>query len=153
VRPFSKKLIANARFLRTAVELEVVRAATVERDESVDSKLKTNMKAQASAIASNDTVSFHELDYEFHRLLCMSAKQEFAFELIAANKAQVDRLCTLALTSKNAMEVLYADHEKLLEAIVSGDAMHADRVLREHLGRLTPTIEAIYTTHREYFDK
>ncbi len=153
VRPFSRKLIANARFVRTAIELEVVRAATVEREASIDAQLKSNMKAQLSAITSGDTVRFHELDYEFHRLLCLSAKQEFAFELIAANKAQIDRLCTLALTSKDAMEVLYADHEKLLDAIVSGDAMNAEKVLRNHLGRLTPTIEAIYTTHRGYFDE
>lgn len=153
VRPFSRELISNARFVRAAIELEVVRAATVGRDKSIDPKLRSNMKAQAAAIAASETERFHELDYEFHRLLCLSARQEFAFNLIAANKAQVDRLCMLALTSKDAMEVLHADHERLLAAITSGDIPNADQTLREHLGRLTPTIEAIYTTHRAYFDE
>ncbi len=153
VRPFSRELIANARFVRSAIELEVVRAASAERDKSVDAKLKSNMKAQAEAMSSGDTDRFHELDYEFHRLLCFSAKQAFAFDLIAANKAQVDRLCTLALTSKEAMEALYADHQNLLEAIMSGHAANADKALRLHLSRLTPTIDAIYTTHRAYFDE
>lgn len=152
VRPFSRELIANARFVRAAIELEVVRSAAVDRDTSIDSKLKSNMKAQADAIASGETDRFHELDYEFHRLLCISAKRAFAFDLIAANKAQVDRLCMLSLTSNDAMEVLYSDHEHLLDAIMSGDIGSADRTLREHLNRLTPTIEAIYTTHRGYFD-
>ncbi|MEL6679637.1 MAG: GntR family transcriptional regulator [Pseudomonadota bacterium] len=152
VRPFSRKLIANARFVRAAVELEVVRAATRDRDTSIDPELKSNMNAQAGAIASGQTKRFHELDYEFHRLLCRSARQAFAFDLIAANKAQVDRLCMLALTSKDAMEVLYSDHERLLAAIRSGDASGADKTLRDHLARLTPTIDAIYTTHRAYFD-
>jgi DNA-binding GntR family transcriptional regulator len=152
VRPFSRELIANARFVRSAIELEIVRAASADRDKSVDPKLKSNMKAQADAISSGDPDRFHELDYEFHRLLCLSAKQAFAFDLIAANKAQVDRLCMLALTSKEAMEVLYMDHQDLLEAIMSGHATNADKTLRLHLGRLTPTIEAIYTTHRAYFD-
>lgn len=152
VRPFSKELIANARFVRSAIELEVVRAACVERDKSIDPKLKANMKAQTDAISSGEADQFHELDYEFHRLLCQSAKQGFAFELIAANKAQVDRLCMLALTSKEAMEVLFADHQQLLEAIMSGNATNAEETLRAHLGRLTPTIDAIYTTHRSYFD-
>lgn len=152
VRPFSRELIANARFVRSAIELEVVRAVCLERDKSVDSKLISNMKAQAETVSSGDTDRFHELDYEFHRLLCLSAKQGFAFDLIAANKAQVDRLCMLALTSKEAMEVLYADHQQLLEAIMSGNTSIADETLRVHLGRLTPTIDAIYTTHRSYFD-
>ncbi|MEM9212272.1 MAG: GntR family transcriptional regulator [Pseudomonadota bacterium] len=153
VRPFSRKLIANARFVRSAIELEVVRTASAGRDRSIDSKLKSNMKAQADAISSSETDRFHELDYEFHRLLCHSANQAFAFNLIAANKAQVDRLCMLALTSTEAMEVLYEDHQRLLEAIMAGDTANADKTLRLHLGRLTPTIEAIYTTHRAYFDE
>ncbi len=152
VRPFSRELIANARFVRTAIELEVVRAASAERDTSDDAILNSNMKDQAEAISVEDTDRFHELDYEFHRLLCRSARQTLAFKLIAANKAQVDRLCMLALTSKDAMEVLYADHERLLEAIMSSDTAAADQTLRLHLSRLTPTIEAIYTTHRAYFD-
>lgn len=153
VRPFSRDLIANARFVRAAIELEVVRAATLDRDTAIDPKLKSNMKAQAEAIAANETNRFHELDYEFHRLLCLSARQAFAFDLIAANKAQVDRLCMLALTSKDAMEGLFADHEHLLEAIMTGDTERAEAHLRLHLDRLSPTIDAIYTTHRAYFDE
>lgn len=153
VRPFSRQLIANARFVRAAVELEVIRAAALDRDESVDAALKANLRKQAEAISAEDVSLFHDLDYQFHKLLCASAKQEFAFEIIADNKAQVDRLCMLALTSKEAMEVLYVDHQSLLQAMFSGDARAADQVLRIHLDRLTPTIQAIYTTHNAYFDE
>lgn len=152
VRPFSRQLISNARFVRTAVELEVVRAATMDRDTSVDATLKANLREQAGAVAADDVDGFHELDYEFHKLLCASAKQAFAFDIIAENKAQVDRLCMLALTSKDAMGVLYLDHQSLLTAVFSGDVQTADDVLRTHLDRLTPTIAAIYTTHQAYFD-
>jgi len=153
VRPFSRQLISNARFVRTAVELEVIHAAALDRDKSVDAALKANLREQADAISAGDVSLFHELDYQFHKLLCASAKQTFAFEIIAENKAQVDRLCILALTSKEAMEILYDDHKALLQALFSGDAQEADQVLRKHLNRLTPTIEAIYTTHNAYFDE
>ncbi len=152
VRPFSRQLIANARFVRTAVELEVVRAASLERDHSIDAELKSNLRDQANAMAAEDASAFHDLDYEFHRLLCAAAKQVFAFEIISENKAQVDRLCMLALTSKDAMAALYEDHQLLLTALFNGDAQSADEILRVHLNRLTPTIDAIYTTHRAYFD-
>lgn len=152
VRPFSRQLIANARFVRAAVELEVVRSAAFDRDTSVDAALKANLREQADAVSAGDVSLFHELDYKFHKLLCASAQQTFAFEIIAENKAQVDRLCMLALTSKEAMEVLYDDHQKLLKALFEGDAGGADDVLRLHLDRLTPTIDAIYTTHNAFFD-
>ncbi|MEO0484886.1 MAG: GntR family transcriptional regulator [Pseudomonadota bacterium] len=152
VRPFSQRLIANARFVRAAVELEVVRTAAHARDKAIDAALKSNLREQGHAMAAEDVSRFHELDYEFHKLLCASAKQEFAFDIIAENKAQVDRLCMLALTSKEAMQVLYDDHQDLLRALFGGDAGTADSVLRTHLDRLTPTIEAIYATHNAYFD-
>ncbi len=152
VRPFSRQLIANARFLRTAVELEVIHSAALDRDTSFDAKLKANLREQADAIVANDVSLFHDLDYQFHRLLCASARQAFAFDVIAANKAQVDRLCMLALTSKAVMEVLYEDHQELLKALFSCDSVSASEVLRRHLGRLNPTIDAIYTTHKAYFD-
>ncbi len=153
VRPFSRQLIANARFVRAAVELEVVRSAVRDRDTSVDAALKANLREQADAIAAGNVSLFHDLDYQFHKLLCASAKQAFAFDIIAENKAQVDRLCMLALTSREAMDVLYDDHQRLLRALFDGDAPAADDVLRRHLDRLTPTIEAIYTTHKAYFDE
>ena len=152
VRRFSRQLIANARFVRTAVELDVVRAAAKGRDTAVDAELKANLRQQAESIAAEDVAQFHELDYQFHKLLCASAAQTFAFDIISENKAQVDRLCMLALTSKDAMELLYEDHRVLLDALFGGDASAADKVLRLHLDRLTPTIEAIYTTHNAYFD-
>lgn len=152
VRPFSKEIISNARFVRAAIELEVIRAAAHKRDSSVDAALRANMKAQQAAISREDTEAFHELDYQFHKLLCQSAGKPFAFDIIAANKAQVDRLCMLSLTSKKAMQSLYADHEALLDALIAGDAETGESVLRTHLDRLTPTIEALYTTHTDYFE-
>lgn len=153
VRPFSRQLIANARFVRAAVELEVVRSAAHDRDTSVDAALKANLKEQSEAVAAGTVTRFHALDYKFHQLLCQSAKQAFAFDIISENKAQVDRLCMLALTSKEAMELLHDDHKTILAALFDGDATAAVTTLRLHLDRLTPTVEAIYTTHSAYFDE
>ncbi len=153
VRPFSKEIISNARFIRAAIELEVIRAVARNRDTSVDAELRANMRAQRDAISRENAEDFHELDYQFHKLLCRASGNAFAFEIIAANKAQVDRLCMLSLTSQQAMETLYADHEALLDALFKRDAETGERVLRTHLDRLTPTIEALYTTHRSYFEE
>lgn len=152
VRPFSRQLIANARFVRAAIELEVIHKFAENRDSAVDFDLKSNMRKQRDAIVRGNAEAFHNLDYEFHKLLCRASGHAFAFDIIAANKAQVDRLCMLSLTSQDAMQALYKDHSDLLDALFSGDIETGTRVLRTHLDRLTPTIEALYTTHRNYFE-
>ncbi|MEM1079317.1 MAG: GntR family transcriptional regulator [Pseudomonadota bacterium] len=153
VRPFSRDLISNARFVRGAIEIEVIRQAATDRDRAVDTKLRQSLKEQRDAVAAGDTAAFHSLDYAFHRLLCASARRPAAFELIAANKAQVDRLCMLSLTGAEAMEDLLTDHTQLIDALFSGDSAGAETILRRHLSRLDPIIDAIYTTHSGYFEE
>lgn len=153
VRHFSRKVITDARFIRGAIELEIIRQAIDARDTAFDAELKMCLKAQRAAISAEDTETFHDLDYEFHKLLCHSGKRPSAFKLISANKAQVDRLCMLSLTSPEAMEALFQDHTELFEAILSGDQEKGQTILRSHLSRLDPILDAIYTTHGGYFEE
>lgn len=152
VRHFSLEEIQNARFIRTAIEADVVRQACQERDVSIDAALDDCINGQHKAVSDNDAERFHALDYEFHRLLCHSAKAGFAFDLIASSKAQVDRLCMLALTSQSSMDKLYSDHVAVLDAIRAGNNRKADKALRRHLDRLSPTISSVYEKHRNFFE-
>ena len=152
VRHFSMDAIQNARFIRIAVEAEVLRRACAQWDDAHDVALQENLDAQARAIEAEDAEAFHRLDYEFHRLLCQGADAAFAFETIAANKAQVDRLCMLSLTSRGSMAQLHRDHLDIMAAIRDGDRTEVDRAIRLHLSRIQPTIEAIYESHRDYFE-
>lgn len=152
VRHFSLDDIQNARFIRTAIEADVVRLACKDRDTDVDAAVDANIAAQEKAVSQGDAEQWHQLDYDFHRLLCRGARSEFAFELIAASKRQVDRLCVLSLTSQSAMETLLKDHLELLAAMRAGNRSKADKALRRHLDRLTPTIKSVYEKHPDYFE-
>ncbi|WP_179381104.1 GntR family transcriptional regulator [Jannaschia marina] len=151
VRHFSLEGIQNARFIRTAVEVEVLRRACRSWDTAFDARIDDNLEAQRAAIAAKDTEAFHQIDYEFHRLLCEAAGASFAFETIAANKAQVDRLCILSLNAAESMETLLQDHIDIMDGLRAGDAAAVDGAIRRHLERLDPTIETIHATHSDYF--
>eukprot|EP00752_Nemacystus_decipiens_P019325 g17381.t1 len=160
VAHFSLNAIQQARFIRTAIEVEVMRKACSDRDTAFDEPLDICITNQKVAVEMNDVDRFHALDYEFHKLLCSAARAPFAFEMISSNKAQVDRLCMLALTSKEAKEnvygdhvaVLYDDHLAILNAVNSGNKKAGEAALRRHLDRLNGTIEAVYERHQEFFD-
>lgn len=152
VRHFSLQEIQNARFIRAAIELEVLRSACDDRDTEFDPLLDRCMADQQSAIAASDAEAFHAHDYDFHRLLCATARADFAFEIISANKAQVDRLCMLSLTSQESMETLYVDHTEILEFVRQGKKSKVEGAIRRHFDRLTPTIETVFKTHPMYFE-
>ncbi|WP_417809432.1 GntR family transcriptional regulator [Thioclava sp.] len=152
VRRFSYEAIQAARFIRAAVEVEVIRLATQTWDGSNMSLLQDNLDQQKATLETKDGDAFHKLDYEFHRILCKIAGVAHAFKVIAEKKALVDRLCVLGLTQEDRIGVLYDDHTRIAERIAAGDAEGAVEIARLHLARLDPTIVSIRKTHGEYFE-
>lgn len=152
VRGFSMERISHTRFVRLAVELEVIRCAIDVWTSDCQAKLDDNLKRQEHAIQSGDMPEFHALDYEFHRLICELSGNPLAFELIQNCKLKVDRLCMLSLTRDHEASAVLSDHREVAEGIGSGDLNKAHDTIRRHLTRLDATIVFIHETHPDYFE-
>ncbi len=152
VRKISNREILNARFIRTAVEVEVIRKACESATVAHFNQFDQNLKAQKKAARKNDADTFHALDYDFHRLICISADAGFAFSTIAENKSQVDRLCMLCLTKKSSMLELIDDHSQIIEALQQRNSNTAIDLARSHLSRLDSTLKFAREEHSEYFE-
>lgn len=152
VRGFSITEIDNSRFVRLAIELEVVTRACADWDAVRGDAFDRNLAQQQEAIASGQTERFHALDYDFHRLICDFAGQPLAFETIERCKRAVDRLCVLSLGRAEEMTALLEDHRIIVQAMKTGAAEQARATLRHHLKRLDSTIVEIHEAHSEYFE-
>lgn len=152
VRKFSHQEVTRARFIRMAVECEVLRRALTARTNRDLARLEKNLGEQERAIAAGDVARFHAQDYEFHRLLCCAADHELMFKTIADYKAHVDRLCILSLTEPTTMDELLADHRTIHAALDARDEPRLLATIRHHLGRLDETIRSIRKSHTDYFE-
>ncbi|CTQ49235.1 GntR family transcriptional regulator [Jannaschia donghaensis] len=152
VRRFSLREVAKARFVRAAVEAEVLRRAADIDDADGVARLDACLTDQAAAVEARDYKAFGALDYAFHEAICDVAGVDFAFEIITAEKAKVDRLCLLSLAKEDRMPQLLDDHTRIVDAIRDGDADRAVAAGMLHLTRLDETIEAIVASNAEYFD-
>lgn len=152
VRKFSSREILNARFIRTALEVEIARLACAMNDGRQDAAFKANLAAQERAVAEADTDLFSTLDYEFHRLLCVTAEREFAFQTIMENKVYVDRLCVLALASKGGLEETWRDHAALFDRLCARDEAGLIAAMRLHLSRLNGTLDHARAANPDYFE-
>ena len=152
VRRFSRAAIAHARFVRCAIELEIVRLACAEGTGAIDRALDANLERQRAALDGGRTARFHTLDYEFHRLLCRAAGREAAVDTIGTHRAETDRLCLLSLDEPRERELVHEDHLRLVEHVRDGNARAAAARMRTHLARLDAVIEAVHAKHPEYFD-
>lgn len=152
VRKISRKEVADARFIRAAVEVEVVRTACERFDESHCATFEENLEKQRQTVEPNDFKTFRELDAEFHKLLCACAGSELAYKTIHESKAQVERLCAMSLSEPTEFKQVYEDHVQLYELLKRGDVDGIVILMRKHLSRLDSTIEEASLSNEDFFE-
>lgn len=152
VRGFSMERIAHARFVRLAVELEVIWHACAVWDDHRADVIDRNLELQEQAIEADELETFHALDQEFHKLICELGGCPLAAETIEDCKRKVDRLCVLSLGRGREAATLLKDHRKLARALKNGSIEDSTAIARQHIGRLDDTIAEIRQEHSEYFE-
>lgn len=150
VRKLSLKEIEKARFVRLAIELEVISRACRFLDDQSAAALAKNLEAQVDAI--NDIEAFDALDLEFHRLLCVASKQEDSFLSIVANKSKTDRLRLLSLKKRDEAGFILRDHQAMFEALKKGDERKCAELVRIHLSRIDEDIEELLVGSSDLFE-
>ena len=149
VSAISVRAVQQARFVRTALEIEMVRLAA-ERFSPVEiATLEALLDDQAAAIAAGDRERFHGLDDEFHRQICVLCGHDYAWTLIREQKAHMDRVRFMSLSfgAQSALD----DHVAILDALRVGDGPGSVVAMRTHLSRIEDHLPRIRAEHGEHF--
>ena len=148
----SEREILNSRFIRTAIEVEVVRRACAAEGPRLEDEFAQNLEQQRLSVEAMDADRFHALDYDFHGLICAVADLQFAYKTIADNKAHVDRLCMLSLSTRKGLQEIYDDHVMIHDRLANRDEDGLVELTRLHLTRLDKTLAAVRQSHEDYFE-
>lgn len=153
VKKISLSELQNSRFIRASVEVEVVRKACHVATEEGLETIYQNLSKQAVAVKAEDAKLLHDLDYEFHRLICASANLLPAFRTIAENRRHTDRVCTLELANALGMSEVLEGHTNIIDAIKNKDEDAAVKMTRIHLAHLDDTLEGAHENYPDYFEE
>lgn len=145
----SAEAVRQARFVRTAIEIETARvAAGLLTDADLD-ELDSILTDQAGAVASRDRIGFHGLDDDFHRRICELSGLDFAWSLIRDTKAQNDRVRFLSLAV--GAEVALIQHRAILAALRARDADTAVVCVRTHLSQIEAVLDRLRGSDPQFF--
>jgi DNA-binding GntR family transcriptional regulator len=149
VTRISAQMVGRARFIRTAIEVAVVREACKVLTEADFADLDAILSAQLEAIDAGDKNRFHALDDGFHQRLCELIGHGHAYEIIREAKAHTDRLrlMSLAYASRTALE----DHREIMRYVRSRDADAAADCIRTHLARIEETLAKVRAENHSWF--
>jgi DNA-binding GntR family transcriptional regulator len=150
VRPIEVALAREAHFLRSAIELEVVRTLAARPDPVLIAKLKSNLGRQRLLAGEQDLHEFCLADQAFHQMMYVAANVPNLWQMVRSQSGHIDRLRRLDLPSPGKRTRVLQDHGDLLDAIERGDGAGGQDVLRRHLSGTLSNIEDIRRRHPSY---
>lgn len=151
VRKISVPAVMDARFVREAIEADVVRLLAQSANPALERELKRQIEAQKQIIAS-DVHGFVPLDDEFHRTLANAAGKPFAWAVIDSLKSQMDRVRQLS-SLRLQRDTLIEHHTAIAEAIGRGNPADAEAAMRTHLREILTDLPVIQQSLPEYFEE
>ncbi|MFE9681954.1 GntR family transcriptional regulator [Streptomyces sp. NPDC006285] len=141
--------VADAQFLREAVELASLDDLPAELDPTVLGDLRGNLERQRRADLGLE--EFFDLDEAFHQGLMRLSGHGNVWTTVAAAKGHLDRARRLGLHENVSPAVFVAQHREIFDAITDGNVPLARTAMRTHLRAVFDDIERIRAHSPELF--
>ncbi len=151
VTRISTRAVHDAIFVRGALETECVEAVCQRRSETDLAELHALLASEKAAIGSSNPEDFHAEDDAFHQTLCRIAGHAHVWEIIQEQKAHMDRVRYLTLSTERRISVL-AEHGEILAAIEARDGPLARELVRAHISSVAGALDAIRAEHPDRFE-
>ena len=151
VNLISIREVQNARFIREAIEVAIVRKAALEASGRRLLELNRILSEQRAADADGDHVQFLRLDEAFHQALAHAVDCDYAWRVLENLKAQMDRVRYLSMPDATPIETLIGQHAAILDAVTRHAPDDAEAAMRAHLSEILTSLPRIAQAHPELF--
>lgn len=142
--------VLDARFVREAIEADIVRLLAENPDPALLSDLRRQLERQTRTTDMNP-LDFVEADEVFHRTLAEGAGKGSAWKLIEGLKSQMDRVRFLSL-SRTPIKRLVKQHTAIVAMIAAGDVNRAEEAIRGHLREVLRDLPRIVSDNPDFFE-
>ncbi len=143
--------VQNARFVREAIEVAVVRKAAIAAAPAAVAELERILALQRQASSAGDHVGFLALDEDFHEALAHGAECDYAWRVVENLKAQMDRVRYLSMPNATPIETLIAQHAAIVEAVARHSPDEAEAAMRAHLSEILMSLPKLANRFPELF--
>lgn len=151
VQLISRKAVENARFIREAVEVAVVRKAALEASDASIVAIKAHLIEQERAALADDHSGFLRSDEAFHEAIANSVDCNHAWRVVEELKVQMDRVRFLSLPQATPMTSIIAQHRDIADAIASRLPEQAEQAMRAHLSEILISLPVLAAEQSELF--
>lgn len=144
----SKGAVLSAQFVREAVEVDLIRRVTGQRD--LPARLDALIADQRAAAEAGDTPAFMALDDRFHQTIAEAAGRLPAWAVLEDLKSQMNRLRYLAMRSFDPA-VLIGQHAAIVDRIRRGAPDASASAMRQHLRQILADLPGMIEERPDHF--
>lgn len=142
----------QARFVREAIEIAVVRRACASFDGQFRERIDGLLDLQERSARAGDHDRFKQYDDLFHVALAEGAGCPLAWQALGDIKSHMDRVCQLTLPGADAMLPLVAQHKAIVAAVDRRDPDAAAAAMQHHLTEIMRALPKVEAEHPELFE-
>jgi DNA-binding GntR family transcriptional regulator len=151
VKLISIREVQNARFIREAIEIAVVRKAALEASRGRIAELERILADQREASERGDHVAFLRLDEAFHQAIAHIADCDHAWRVLEGLKAQMDRVRYLSMPDATPIDTLIGQHAAIVDALSRHAPDDAEAAMRAHLSEILTSLPRLAQAHPGLF--
>lgn len=151
VMRISARELANARFVREAIECDIANQAGRLAGPADVARLRGFIDQQRVAASANDYRSFNECDEAFHRAIADIVDCDYAWRIVESARVQTDRVRFLSLPDASPMPLLISQHEAIVDRMEAGDPEGTEAAMRRHLREILIALPQIAAAHPDLF--
>jgi DNA-binding GntR family transcriptional regulator len=137
-------------FLRRALEAAAMLALAPVVSKDTLAALHRNIRYQKAAVKADDRAGFHKLDIEFHEILLEALRFPRVKAAVDNARSALERVRRL-LASARRHAVTLKEHQRILEALESGNGERAAEEMIRHLDAVNRELEARARAQPEIF--
>lgn len=143
--------VEEARFIREHLERATVRVASETFSKDNVFKLEENIAMQKLSVQEKNFARLFELDEKFHYTIAHGCGKERIWAVIQQMNAHLNRIRMLSLAANYNWDLILDQHERILMAIKDRNPDLAEKVMEEHLKKLTFEQDTLKNEYISYF--
>ncbi len=152
VRKISVTEVADARFVREAIECSLVKHAAMSASKDQIQQLLSLIDEQQTAAQNNDFASFNRSDDAFHRAIAGIVNCNYAQRTVEGARNQIDRVRFLSLEEITPLSLLIQQHREIAASIEAGDQLRAELAMRTHLREILVALPLVAKANPDAFE-
>jgi DNA-binding GntR family transcriptional regulator len=144
--------VAEAAFLREALEIAAVRRVAPDIDDETLDRLRLIVEYQAAAASARDIEEFFLLDLRFHQTLLARIAFTRVAEVVESARAQTERIRRLLLPTPRRNTDTIAEHKSIVAQLARRNPTGAADAMRLHLGKGLELLKEFAAERPELFE-